>query len=95
MSYSQSKKLTDTEKKLQSLRAQLYGKDKDLTPTSPSKTNSFSFKSSPEEAAPGTKTTADTGYLRHDLLKILLLASLMIGAQVALYFSLKSNFIKF
>ncbi|MCL5784701.1 MAG: hypothetical protein M1142_05105 [Patescibacteria group bacterium] len=78
MSYSRSKKQTENEKKLQVLKAQLYGKDIQVSLAKPS--SNFAFK-----AEPGQTTVLETDYLRKDLLKITILAILAIGGQLLLF----------
>lgn len=79
MTYSQSKKLTDTEKRLQVLKTQLFGKESNQikVQTAPAniQTNSPSASYQPQ----------DLSYLRKDLKKIALLAFVAIGAQLILY----------
>lgn len=69
MAYLQGKKTTISEKKLQALRIQLYGKE-----------TFFKDKSSGYTPV----KTIEVNYLKRDLLKILLLAILAIGAQILL-----------
>ncbi len=90
MAYSQLKKLTDTEKKLQALRKQLYGRP-DVQRTSkeedqPSSSFSFSTKSN----SVSNNKAADSSYLKRDLAKTLIFASFAIGAQVILKFVVRS-----
>lgn len=96
MTYSRSKKLTDTEKKMQTLRTQLYGKES--SPLSPASQNhpAFSFKSgsfTTVESLP--KTLAPTSFLRNDLLKIAVLASSAISIQLFLYLAVVRGIVKF
>ena len=98
MPYSRSKKLTSTEKRLQLLRTQLYGKEEGSSTVLPKPVNSsaFSFKI-PTKSGESTKmltNTSDTHYLRHDLLKILLLAILAVGIEAILYIGINQGIIK-
>ena len=90
MTYSRSKKTTDTEKKLQSIKAQLYGKD--AVTSSPISTT-YKFKSEGESKINNRilANQPDTAYLKNDLIRIFVLATLAIGAQLALYFSFASK----
>lgn len=88
MTYSRSKKVTDQERKLESLKVQLYGKDGGVN---------IQFKtplpeSSQTTVAQITSTGEDT-YLKKDLTKIMLLGSLAIGVQFVLYFALQRGLI--
>ncbi|MDO8499021.1 MAG: hypothetical protein Q7S44_04520 [bacterium] len=88
MTYSRSKKLTEAEKRLQALRSQLYGKEKDSSsPTQVKATFTAPAAENKTEAA--VKPPAEVNYLRSDLLKTTILASIIIGAQLVLYFSLQ------
>ncbi len=88
MAYSRSKKISDQEKKLESLKVQLYGKDGSV---------SIQFKTQPAESPQSivtkTITTNEDIYLKKDLTKILILGSLAIGVQLILYFTLQKGFI--
>lgn len=97
MSYSRSRKHTTAERQLQSLKTQLYGKE--------ASTTTFNFKSNttatalpaPIQSGPATsnksqKVSLDASYLKKDLLKIALLATLAIGIQFLLYFSVLKKF---
>ncbi len=77
MAYSQSKKLPVQEKKLLALKTQLYGKEKEEVYTTPA-----------QKPAPHTNTL-DTSYLKKDLQKIILLASLILGIQFLLWFTVQ------
>lgn len=86
-------KLTLEEKRLQTLKRQLFGKETHeyrarqnplgLTPT----IKLPPFAISPVPAQP------ETSYLKSDLLRILILASLLLGAQLLLYLSSLRNLI--
>lgn len=84
MSISRSQKLTDTEKKLQAIRAQLYGKEEQAIPIQ-SKTYKLTTAL--------THSVSDTSYLKKDLLKICLLAFLAISAQIILYVVMQKGLI--
>ncbi|MBI2314899.1 hypothetical protein HYU93_02470 [Candidatus Daviesbacteria bacterium] len=61
--------VTDLEKRLQIIRRQVYGKDQQISYSSSRQTNE----------------TTDLAYFYQDLLKILILSSLAIGAQLVLF----------
>jgi hypothetical protein len=84
MAYSQSKKTTGIEKKLQVIRTQLYGKDNGIT-TYSIKTENTKTKSTLKESS--AVATFNVDYLKKDLLKIVLLTILAMGAQMFIYFS--------
>lgn len=92
MSYSQAKKLTDTEKKLQVLRLQLYGKAKEekSSPASLAK-----FKSDILSPVSSNQTSADLSFLNKDLRKIFLLALAAISIQLVIYFFHINTWLKF
>lgn len=80
MTYSRSRKLSDGEKKLQLLRSQLYGRN----------ITSLNAKVPEKTSSPTTSvSTSEVNHLRGDLLKTTILASVIIGAQLLLYFNLK------
>lgn len=87
MAYSRSKKLTTTEKKLQTIKNQLYGKETNST--------TFNFKSaeSMNTTSNSTSLKIETNYLKNELIKITLLAALAIGAQLILYFIFQQKLI--
>ncbi|MFH0937113.1 MAG: hypothetical protein V1808_02385 [Candidatus Daviesbacteria bacterium] len=92
MAYQQTKKLSTAEKKLQALRTQLYGKGEvqiHQTPTFHSQKDTS--PSTPISHQSTSSSTLDVSFLRHDLLKILLLAALAIGAQLLIYLSLQKG----
>ena len=72
--------LSDMEKRLKLLHMQLYGKSKE---------QKLKVESSLSQPPP-----TDLAFLKQDLLKILLLALLTMGAQLILYFSQLPNKIK-
>ncbi len=87
MAYSRSKNLTTTEKKLQTIKNQLYGKESDST--------TFSFKSveKTDTTSNSTSLKIETNYLKNELIKITILAALAIGAQLILYFIFRQKLI--
>lgn len=89
MSYSRSKKDTDTEKKLQAIRTQLYGKDREI-----SSGNTFKFKAVdfPKTLSPEKPLKEDTVYLRQDLLRTAILATFALTAQILLYLIMQNGF---
>lgn len=98
MSITQSKKLTDTEKKLQFLKTQLYGKEEQISTRSLQHSSEGSFHlnsaENPTISSRSSLSGLDTAYLKNDLLKICLLAALAISFQILLYISLQKGFIK-
>lgn len=103
MSYSRSRKLTDTEKKLQALKTQLYGKTYSL-PTSTGKTTTSSSSSLPtfqfnrnidqrENFYKPLLEKDNQDYFKKDLLKTLLLATVIVGIQTFLFIGLKKGLI--
>lgn len=93
MAVTKSLKITPTEKRLQILREQLYGKN--------TVKNSYTkivntMDSTKIEFIPSTKNyQTDISFLRADLLKILVLASLAFAIQVTIYISINNGFLKF
>lgn len=107
MGYSQSKKLTDAEKRLQMLKLQLYGKEINYSEKIKKTDN---LKDANSSTLPTSSLSADgigflnhseliqstdPHYLRKDLIKIFILAFLAISTQLILYFSLNHGLIKF
>lgn len=82
MSYAQSNKTTDLERKLQLIKTQLYGK------------GDFDKKYPPKEQVT-TISGADTSYLRSDLYKTMFLASCILFVQILLFLLVNKNLIKF
>lgn len=92
MTYSRTKKLSDTEKKLQSIRAQLYGKEDIQLKARPSDLPTYSLNTRPDIKTSTAKTTLNSSYnyavvtpLKQDLIKIFVLAAFAIGIQLLLY----------
>lgn len=100
MTYSRSQKTTDIERRLQILRNQLYGKEEvvlseDRHVSIKSQTSSeFKFTTTQNQPNQALIKT-EVFFLKQDLLKILLLAGLAIGAQIFLYISLNIKLLKF
>jgi len=88
MAIQQTKRQSDLEKRLQLLRRQVYGKEEDK------KSSVYSLPST-EIAEVGSRKSevgiSDITYLHQDLLKILTLSSLAIGAQIIIFFLLKNH----
>lgn len=82
MAYSQSKKLTAQEKKLTTVRTQLYGKEQPE-----------SYPVKVKEAVPFRSGASDheISYLKKDLQKIAVLTSIVLSAQVLLWFVVKNK----
>lgn len=98
MAYSQSKK-SATDKKFQTLKVQLYGKEAKETyaktnhahsqnqKVATSGTFKFSAHTNLDKSHNILQTAViETNFLKSDLLKILILASLAIGTQIIIYF---------
>ena len=75
MAIQQTKKQSDLEKRLQLLRHQVYGSSREY---------SLSNQALPKHQS--ATINSDVTYLHKDLLKILALSSLAIGAQIILYY---------
>lgn len=90
MSYSQSKNTSDVSKRLRILRAQLYGKDTDMSIHLPKQ--SLIFSNSPASSYP--QAGLDTSYIKRDLYKTFIIATLLVGVQVTVYLSLKNHLLK-
>jgi hypothetical protein len=96
MSYQQTKKLTAVEKKLQALKTQLYGKSSNtFVPGKQNITADQVIPAQPQQSTFSSTAALDTTYLKHDLLKIFLLASLALGVQVLLFILTRNGIIKF
>lgn len=95
MAYSQSRKLSAEEKKLQALRTQLYGKDRPLESVKETSDNSaFSFKSQQKAVGLPTIISAhETSYLKKDLIKIGILATLVFAIQALLFIGISRGII--
>lgn len=79
-------KQSDLEKRLKLLNMQLYGKQE--------KVASSKYQVVREETKKEVSDTTDIVFLKQDLSKIALLASLAIGAELILYFSKLTDKIK-
>ncbi len=89
MAIQQSKKQSDLEKRLQLLRRQVYGKGEKIQNPEfkiPSQTNITAGYQ-----LPAINSSSDLTFLHQDLLKILLFASLAIGAETFFYLLVKNN----
>lgn len=89
-------KLTIEERRIQTLRQQLQGKQVIQSFSQPKKDEDNSSKVS--FSLPSTQTTTihpikDTTYLKNDLLKILILSTLAIGTQVLLLLASNNNLV--
>ncbi|MEK7616685.1 MAG: hypothetical protein AAB414_01380 [Patescibacteria group bacterium] len=82
MAIHELKKQTDIEKRLKLLRQQIYGKEKKWEVRGEKITTTH---------LPHLTSSAEISYLYKDLLKILIFASLAIGAQVILFFLSKNH----
>lgn len=95
MAYSQSKKQTEAEKKLQVIRMQLYGKEEKSAQNVVTNTNSgsksFKFTSSDIKPSGAAVTRREDNYLKKDLLKTVTLATFAIAAQLILKFTVRGS----
>lgn len=90
-------KITLEQKRLEQLRRQLYGKERDTVsikkqPEKTSSSNSsHSYSLAAVETLPGSSQSVslDINYLKKDLLKIVSLSATALAAQLLLYFSLQ------
>lgn len=89
MAYSESKELTDTEKRLQSLKIQLFGKERHAT--------TVSHKSNIINSSSTTISYQhhDLTYLKKDLQKILILATIAFSVQLILYLQFTFKIVRF
>ncbi len=95
MAVIKSLKLTPTEKRLQILREQLYGKNPINNSYVKVTQITDSIKTKTEFVAPFKNYQTDISYLRSDLLKILVLASIAFAVQITLYISVNNGILKF
>lgn len=79
------------QKRLETLRRQLQGKEQSYTKYTLDKKHVSSSNLSHSTEPLSTSTN----YLRRDMLKILILSTLAIGVQLCLYLSLSKNLIHF
>ncbi len=102
MSIRRTKQISPAEKRFKQLQQQIYGKQREINSnqvvSTPPRSN-YSFDSS-TPSIPVSKTTSDSTYLKHDLLKIVILSTLAIGTELVIYFLnqnhyLNLNFLKF
>lgn len=87
--------LTSAEKKLKTLREQLYGKNPVLNTYSKISSATNYVKTNTEFTLPIKNSLTDINYLKTDLLKILILAVVAFTAQITLYISINNNYFKF
>lgn len=95
MAVIKSLKLTPTEKRLQTLREQLYGKNPVKNSYTNTKVAGATDSIKTEFILPTKNYQSDISYLRADLLKILTLASVAFAVQITLYISIHNGFWKF
>ena len=92
-------KLTLEDKRRETLRRQLYGKEvasiklphKQSSPHQPENSGTFSL---PDYQTVTTATQSTTAYLTKDLTKVLTFSILAVTAQLTLYLSLQNHLIK-
>lgn len=89
MAINKSHQPSDLQKKLKLLEYQLYGKQEKLD-NQTSNLQSQNLSSNVQQSI----STSDTAYLRQDLTKIAVLASLAVAAQIILYFGSRFNFLR-
>ena len=97
MAIIQTKKQSDLEKRLLLLRRQVYGKSPENQyvgksvdqQINKSATLTHRYTDTPIHQTTDALTPSDLTYLRQDLLKIFLLSSFAIGAQVILFYAVK------
>ncbi len=101
MAYSQSKKLTAQEKKLLALRTQLYGKEQPdiskaradaLKPQKALQHSAFKFNPLGQNETVPSANHNEFSYLKNDLQKIGILATLIFSAQALLYIAIQKGF---
>ncbi|MFA5932826.1 MAG: hypothetical protein WCV81_01010 [Microgenomates group bacterium] len=85
MAYSQAKELTDTEKRLQALKIQLFGKEKNIKVQN----NKMTATNQSATLTLDHHQHQDLAYLRKDLLKIATLAIIALFVQLMLKFVVK------
>jgi len=93
MAVHRTHKLLSSEKRLQLLQAQLYGKMGEVS--------SIKYQASSKEGLKQETLNTnyvipntDTTYLKHDLTKIALLTTPAIGIQLLIYFGSRSNLLR-
>ena len=88
-------KHTLEEKRLQTLRQQLYGKEEPKQTSLKSAPKKISYTSAARLNPTATVTSAfTTPYLKQDLLKVTVLTLIAIGSQLLLYFLLRNQMLK-
>lgn len=75
-------RLAPEQKRLQTLKRQLYGKDEGDIKTKPL----YDLKDSKIFSSAKSPTGLETNYLRHDLTKIFILSTVIIAIQLTIYF---------
>ena len=89
MAYSKTHKLTDSERKLQMLRTQLYGKEPSHPVEKPIAVNQFSLPSRNTASETAPKYT-EVSFLKKDLLKIGILAAIIFTIQATLFIVIRN-----
>lgn len=93
---SKMPKLSVDQKRLELLRQQLYGKEKPLAaPNKPTLKNNGSVSgiSNQPPVILKKEPLSETGYLKKDLTKILILSTLVLVIQFSLFFAVSKNLI--
>lgn len=94
MAIQETKRQSDLEKRLQSLRRQVYGRGTESQQSAKTEgpINKFSLSNIPMHKAPvSNQAISETAFLRQDLFKILTFSSVAIGAQLIIFFILKNH----
>lgn len=91
MAIQQTKRQSDLEKRLQLLRHQVYGKDSEELRKTQINQKVSGTPISSDVPSRSESFRSDISYLHQDLLKILTLSSLAIGAQIILLLLLKNH----
>ncbi len=89
-------KLTLEEKRLKSLKLQLFGKEHSIKPVTPKTSGKSHFDLKPQDMVKHASVRDDAlnmSYIKGDLLKILALVSLVMSFQLILYFANLNNLI--
>ncbi len=102
MAIHQTKQTSDIEKRLRLLRQQVYGKSSEDTENlvypkvriSDSQISDAPIYRHTDSQSHSESFRTDITYLHQDLLKISLLASLALGAQIILFYLSQNNFLR-
>lgn len=87
------------EKRLKTIRAQLYGKEVKVkknfndSKSSTEKVTHFDRPETPAFRTPADPVSSTAMFLKTDLLRIIILSTLAIGTQLFLYFAIRNGFL--